>query len=189
VFHQSTSVNDYLLEKQRTIYQNNISIIGHKLIQDVPTRWNNCYDMLEWVVEQSAAIFAVACDDKLNKTASNNVKTYCLTFDGHSNVDGLLQLRLQKAKSSLCAENVPTISKVLLCMAKINDIIKSKTFSPTIMKVVNVIQQLQKRTDIKDISVMGAMLNPDLKSSSFCLMNKSTKHKLLLDKCISVFGS
>lgn len=84
VFHQSTSVNDCLLEKQRTMYQNNKSIIGHQnneliighrliqvLLHDgiaVAICW---YGLLNRV-----QLLVVARDDKLSKIASNNVKTY-----------------------------------------------------------------------------------------------------------------
>lgn len=61
--------------------------------------------MLEWVVEQTAAILAVTIDDKLSKTVSNNVKTYCLTFEEHSIIEGLLQLlfpfKMQQLSSAL----------------------------------------------------------------------------------------
>lgn len=43
-FHQSTSANDSLLAKQKLLLQE--EFVGHKLIMDVPTRWNSTVAML-----------------------------------------------------------------------------------------------------------------------------------------------
>lgn len=59
--------------------------------------------MLEWVVEQTAAFLAVTSDDKLSKTVSSNMKTYCLTFEEQSIVEGLLlfPFKMQQLSSAL----------------------------------------------------------------------------------------
>lgn len=190
VFHQSTSLNDSLLEKQTVIFSHNPSVIGHKLIQDVPTRWNSCFDMLERVNEQNPAILAVASDDKLTKHASNSVKTYSLTFEEQTIVEELIEVLspFKKATTILCAENSPTMSKVLVCMAKISKALDSKSYSPAIMKVVGVIKgQISKRTELEEISVMGAILNPDLKSLVFISEEeRSSAHRMLLQKAIDL---
>lgn len=186
LFHQSTSLNDCLLQKQSIVFSNIPSFIGHKLIHDVPTRWNSCYDMLQRVNEQTPAILAVASDDQISKNASTGVKTYCLTFEEQNTVEGLMEVLLpfKMATTILCAENSPTMSKVLVCMAKIHKTLDSPSFSPTVLKVVSVMkEEISKRTEHEEASVLGAVLNPDLKSLHFMSPeDQSSAHRLLLQK-------
>lgn len=51
VFHQSTKLSEYLSEAQKLL-----NIEQHKLIQDVKTRWNSTYLMIERLYEQLDAI-------------------------------------------------------------------------------------------------------------------------------------
>ncbi|XP_053374207.1 E3 SUMO-protein ligase ZBED1-like [Mercenaria mercenaria] len=194
LFHQSTSLNDCLLDKQILVYSDTRNLIGHKLINDVPTRWNSTLAMLRRLSEQIAAILAIASDDKLNinKTTCNNLRSYCLTFEEQNIVEGLIKLLspFEKATTILCAENSPTMNKVLVSMAKIRNILElqSHSESATLKKVVGKLQeQLTKRTDYEEIPVMAALLNPDTKSLSFLPVHEQEAgRRLLLDKALGL---
>ena len=41
----------------------------HKLIQDVTTRWNSTFAMLNRLIELTAALHATSYDPRINKTA------------------------------------------------------------------------------------------------------------------------
>lgn len=63
-FHRSTVATAVLKGKQKLL-----GIPEHKLKQDVSTRWNNSFDMLERFLEQQAAVCASLLDRILRKGA------------------------------------------------------------------------------------------------------------------------
>ncbi|WAR24256.1 hypothetical protein MAR_037925 [Mya arenaria] len=169
----------FLLEKQMIVYASTPTLIGHKLklINDVPTRWNSSMVMLKRLSEQRAAIMAIASDDnlKINKTTCNNLRSYCLTFEEHSIVEGLINVLspFEKATTILCAENSPTMNKVLVCMAKTNKILE--------------IESMTTGSEYEAIPLMAALLNPDTKSLSFLSAHEQeAAHRLLLDKALAL---
>ena len=61
-FHRSTVANAVLREKQELL-----KIPAHKLMNDVRTRWNSSYLMLERYIEQQTAVHAALLDEKIRK--------------------------------------------------------------------------------------------------------------------------
>ncbi|CAL9695311.1 unnamed protein product [Knipowitschia caucasica] len=54
-FYRSTTAANVLKTKQEML-----KLPSHKLINDVPTRWNSTYDMLERYLEQQVAIYSAS---------------------------------------------------------------------------------------------------------------------------------
>ncbi|KAK7934311.1 hypothetical protein WMY93_005207 [Mugilogobius chulae] len=66
-FHRSTTAAHILQSKQEML-----NVPKHKLIQDVPTRWNSSYDMLERYLEQQAAVYSALTEKALKKNKDIN---------------------------------------------------------------------------------------------------------------------
>ena len=77
-FHQSSSTTDTLKVKQKLLLSSDA--VGHKLINDVPTRWNSTLAMLSHLVEQTPALLAMAYDSTLNKAATT-IKNCVYNFE------------------------------------------------------------------------------------------------------------
>ena len=67
-FHKSSHATSVLLKKQEALLDK--SAVGHKLIQDVATRWNSTLDMRQRLLEQTAAIHATLFDPVLKNSTS-----------------------------------------------------------------------------------------------------------------------
>ena len=65
-FHRSTTATHALKTKQEML-----QLPVHKLIHDVPTRWNTTYDMLERYLEQQASIYSALMDKDVRKSVKD----------------------------------------------------------------------------------------------------------------------
>ncbi|KAI4894678.1 hypothetical protein NFI96_001068 [Prochilodus magdalenae] len=63
-FHRSTTVTAVLASKQKQL-----DIPSHKLIIDVPTRWNSSLDMVERYLEQQAVVAAALLSTDIRRNA------------------------------------------------------------------------------------------------------------------------
>lgn len=66
-----------------------LKLAVHKLIPDIPTRWNTVYDMMEHYVEQQAAIYPALLDKDVKK----NVKDIAIFTDSEAKLaDDLIKI-------------------------------------------------------------------------------------------------
>jgi hypothetical protein len=168
-FHQSTSMADLLFDKQKLLMEG--SIIGHKLIMDVVTRWNSTLHMLKRILEQIPAVSAVANDPTITKIASSTLRNCLLTFDEQAVVEDLVTVLdpFDKATTIVCGENIPTLHKILPLVIKLTRISEEgNDDSPTIKRVKQQIRkEMGNRTEPERITLVACILNPYTKDLTF----------------------
>ena len=103
--HRSTTAAHVLKTKQDML-----QLPNHKLIHDVPTRWNSTYDMVERYLEQQAAIYSALTEKTLRK---ENIIT--LSDDDVRVAEEVLQVLkpLKTVTSLLSTETSPSVSMIL----------------------------------------------------------------------------
>ncbi|XP_062587659.1 zinc finger BED domain-containing protein 4-like [Saccostrea cucullata] len=169
-FHQSTSMADLLFDKQKLLMEEG-SIIGHKLIMDVVTRWNSTLHMLKRILEQIPAVSAVANDPTITKSASSTLRNCLLTFDKQAVVEDLVTVLdpFDKTTTIVCGENIPTLQKILPLVVKLTRLSEEGDYdSPTIKRVTQQIQnEMGNRTEPERIALVACILNPYTKDLTF----------------------
>ncbi|KAK9528503.1 hypothetical protein VZT92_012657 [Zoarces viviparus] len=89
-----------------------LQLPSHKLIHDVPTRWNSNYDMLERYLEQQAAIYSALTD----KTLKKNIRNIVTSSDADVKIaEEVLQVLkpLKTITTLLSTETTPSVSMIL----------------------------------------------------------------------------
>ncbi|XP_045078663.1 E3 SUMO-protein ligase ZBED1-like isoform X1 [Coregonus clupeaformis] len=112
-FHRSPIACHALQEKQTLM-----DLPKHKLIQDIITRWNSSFEMLERFLEQQPAIMATLMSKDLRKGVTD-VGT--LSESDIANMDDIVQLMgpVKMATTVMCEEDQPTLSVIAPLQAKL----------------------------------------------------------------------
>ncbi|KAJ4946432.1 hypothetical protein JOQ06_024099 [Pogonophryne albipinna] len=88
-----------------------LNVPKHKLIHDVPTRWNSSYDMVERYLEQQAAVYSALTEKALKK--NKNINTLS-DQDVRMAEEVIEVLKPLKAITTLmCTETTPSVSMIL----------------------------------------------------------------------------
>ena len=189
-FHHSTKATEKLKELQVQL-----KLPGYKIITDCPTRWNSTYYMLQWLLEQKAAI-TVMCSSAGGLRAS-------LTVSEWSMLEELVQILkpLEEATRELIVEHTVSSSKVIPLLNAIlhelqknvvdNDetqIPESQDCTASISEdskqvVLGLIHSIETRWidyENDDIYSISTLLDPRFKEVSFSASALDRAKKLLL---------
>lgn len=188
-FHQSSSVNDLLMGKQKLLMSNEMPL---KLILDVVTRWNSTYTMLERINKLVPAIVATANDAQISKSASTSIQNFSFSFEEQALSEKLVCLLgpFQKATESVSSETNPTLHKVLPILLALDKCIATNDDDPpSVAAVKNTMKrELEKRTQDTDLALLACALNPFTKNLRFLEDSFKTKAQELLEQqCTEVY--
>ena len=193
-FHQSSSITDLFLEKQKVIFSGQSEqeqLIGHKLIIDVVTRWNSTLYMLQRLNEQFPVLMALANDPSLTKHASTTIKNCIFTFEEQTVIENLVSLLdpFEKAATILCADKTPTMHKVLPITTKLLRIIEiSEEDIPVVRRVKEKMQEeLNRRATSDKITLLGCIMNPFTKNLDFVPDQRESAYSYLREEVFSNF--
>ncbi|XP_077314545.1 E3 SUMO-protein ligase ZBED1-like [Lithobates pipiens] len=167
-FHRSTRASQCLKEKQKCL-----GLKNHKLITDVPTRWNNAYDMVERFLEQQPSVCATLLSLEVRKGESD---LCTLNETDVSNAeDAVSALKPMKDATMLMSEESnPTVSLIAPLNAQLlQSMTDTMGDTPMIHEIKNAIRtDLQKRYSSeaeKKILYTASALDPRFKGLPFIL--------------------
>ena len=135
-FHQSPLAMNVLNQKQKVLLSEEAQ--GHKLIQDVATRWNSTLDMLKRLSEQTPALHAAVLDPSLGKKGVE-LRSKLYTFEQQIVIDSIV-LVLEPFKTAtvkLSAEKTPTHHLVVPILKKLEITLTAKEDDGALVRKFN----------------------------------------------------
>ncbi|KAL0151887.1 hypothetical protein M9458_052807 [Cirrhinus mrigala] len=182
-FKSSTTAREKLL-----LLQNQMGKPNHKLIQEVDTRWNSTYAMLERLFAQKEPVGAAMISLKTNLTP--------LTSEEYQTVNECLGVMcyFNEASTELSEEKRVSGSKVIPLIRMLRHAITSKTsqvHDDTALQLCNNLLRLisERMSTYETMSVMtlATLLDPRFKTIGFCSQsNAQTAVRRLTAECAAM---
>ena len=161
--HRNIRGAEILREKQQQL-----SLPAHKLIQDVSTRWNSSFDMLQRFLEQQPAVFATLMSREVRKGEEVNTvneRDIC-------NAEDIVKLMapVKVVTTVMCEEEQPTISMIAPLRAKLQkhfEATDEDTALITEMKRAFNNDFEKRYTDVLDLLYTASAIDPRFKTLPF----------------------
>ena len=165
---------------------------GHKLPTDTPTRWNSTFEMLVRVVEQTAAIRAVA-DDPLCP-GGQDLKRKLLTMNEQLLIQSLITILkpFKMATEDFSFETEPSLSRVVPVLMKLQKVLEINEMDdpPAVKRMKQAMQaNMEKRqtSEVMQLCRLASLLDPRTKHLKFLTdEEKDGTAKELLKLCLEL---
>ena len=187
-FHKSSTACTLLSEKQKLLLPP--ALQGHKLITDVETRWNSTLDMLQRLLEQTAAVHAVLSEPALKKGKSDTRLLYTIT--DQVNVEAVIDFLkpFKDATLSLSLEDEPTLAAVLPVIVKLEGHLSVKESDSGMIECMKgrTLDNMSRRNILPDQKkglLLASLLHPRSKKQNF--VTESDTHLAESHLRVSVF--
>ncbi|XP_056022020.1 E3 SUMO-protein ligase ZBED1-like [Ostrea edulis] len=158
-FHRSSTATAVLKAKQ-----GQLSLTVHKLVQDVQTRWNSSFDMIQRYLEQEPAIHAALSSPEVKKPIKDIVT---LSSNDISDAEQIMKVLepLKTVTNIMCAEHTPTVSLIYPMKAVILENMSESVHDSNLVRDVKqaIRNDLIKRyseEDTAEFLLMCAALDP-----------------------------
>ena len=183
-YHNSPLATTTLFKKQEEMLPE--SARKHKLIQDVVTRWNSTFDMIERLLEQTAALHAAAYDPVLKRSA-DKLKRNLFDHSEQSIAEQLVKILkpLKDATELLSQDEKPTMPAILPTLIKINRVLEEQDDDLLVIKdmkkkmIKNLGTRNQGELAMKTMR-LASILDPRFKELRFLSPDDKTLIKDLL---------
>ena len=182
-FKRCTYANKVLQKKQDLLQMPKLS-----LINDVDTRWNSTYDMIELLLSQTAAIHATFTDPDIKKDRS-----MLFTAEEQSGAEELIIVlkELKTATTIICEQHSPSISMIQPVLSKLKRSLTIQDSDSALVKAVKTaaLQNLNTRyldNDLHRHLNACTILDPRYKDMPMDEDSHSAAKNLIIDSAVAM---